>query len=393
MTRIFVMLIVAFAVIALAQLMRIYQLSNKVRNKKEEDISDADNRLNANLMLFSLFAYSGFVIWQIVHWGPYLLPEAASEHGADIDQLFTFNWILLFSVFFAVHAVLFIFAHKYYHRKGTKAYFYPHNNKLEFIWTIVPSITLAGVIIFGLITWNKIQKPKDENAITIELYAKQFDWTARYTGSNNQLGKANYLMVSGTNPLGIISDQTIEERLSEFEETISKKEQKLNDILPDEQIEELKHDIAKAKRLKARVLDIKQKNNHLTSGLDDKIVKGEFHIPVNTEVEFLFRSQDVIHSAYMPYFRLQMNAVPGDITRFVMKPTITTSEMRNKLKNQDFNYILMCNKVCGAAHYNMQMDVIVDSPEDYKKWLNEQKPFIAETTVKEQVENNQLADN
>jgi cytochrome c oxidase subunit 2 len=137
-------------------------------------------------------------------------------------------------------------------------------------------------------------------------------------------------------------------------------------------------------------MDLQTKNIGLTSGKDDHVVKGEMHIPVNTEIEFLFRSQDVIHSAYMPHFRLQMNTVPGDITRFVMKPTITTAEMRNKLNNQDFNYILMCNKVCGAAHYNMQMDVIVDTPEDYQIWLNEQKPFIAET-VKEN--NIQLADN
>ena len=393
MTRIFVVLIVAFAVIALAQLMRIYQLSSKVRNKKEEEISDSDNRLNASLMLVSLVAYFGFIIWQIIHWGPYLLPEAASEHGAAIDQLFTFNWVLLFTVFFGVHTILFVFAYKYYYRPGTKAYFYPHNNKLEFIWTIVPSITLAGVIIFGLITWNKIQKPKGENAITIELYSKQFDWTARYTGNDNQLGKANYLLVSGTNPLGIISDETIVEKLVEYEETINKQEQKLERILPDDQVKEIEHSIAKNKRLRARIMDIQSKNTGLLTGKDDYVVKGEMHIPVNTEIEFLFRSQDVIHSAYMPHFRMQMNTVPGDVTRFVMTPTITTAEMRNKLNDQEFNYILMCNKVCGAAHFNMQMDVIVDTPEDYQKWLNEQKPFIAETIVKEQVETNQLAEN
>jgi cytochrome c oxidase subunit 2 len=390
MTRIFVVLIVALIVIALAQLMRIYQLSIKVRNKREEEISDADNRMNANLMLVSLFAYFAFVIWQIVHWGPYMLPEAASEHGEAIDTLFAFNWALLFTVFFAVHTVLFVFAFKYYYRPGTKAYFYPHNNKLEFIWTIVPSITLAGVIIFGLITWNQIQKPKGEDAISIELYSKQFDWTARYEGKDGQLGKSYYLLVSGTNPLGIISDETIAEKLVEYDETIIRQELKLKGILPDDQAKELEHAIAKNKRLRARVMDLQSKNIGLTTGKDDHVVKGEMHIPVGTEIEFLFRSQDVIHSAYMPHFRLQMNTVPGDVTRFVMKPTITTAEMRSKLSNPDFNYILMCNKVCGAAHYNMQMDVIVDTPEDYQKWLNEQKPFIAETVNKNDIK---LAEN
>ena len=161
----------------------------------------------------------------------------------------------------------------------------------------------------------------------------------------------------------------------------------------DDQVAEIEHSIKSTERLRARVFDIKSKNAGLTSGMDDKLVKGEFHIPVGIEVEFLFRSQDVIHSAYMPHFRLQMNSVPGDVTRFVMKPTITTDEMRVKVNNPEFNYVLMCNKVCGAAHYNMQMNVIVDSPEDYQLWLNEQKPFIAETINKEEVKTNQLADN
>ena len=243
-----------------------------------------------------------------------------------------------------------------------------------------------------MITWNKIQKATGEGAITIELYSKQFDWTARYTGTDNQLGKANYILVSGTNPLGIVSDQTIAEKLAEMEESIDNKERRLQSILPDDQATEIEHSNRTTERLRARVLDIKSKNEGLKTGMDDKIVKGEFHIPVGTEIEFLFRSQDVIHSAYMPHFRLQMNSVPGDITRFVMKPTITTSEMRAKLNNPDFNYVLMCNKICGAAHYNMQMDVIVDSPEDYQIWLNEQKPFIAETIKQEQVETNQIAD-
>ena len=155
-------------------------------------------------------------------------------------------------------------------------------------------------------------------------------------------------------------------------------------------MKELEHDIAKNKRLRARVMDIQVKDKGLITGKDDHVVKGEMHIPVGIEIEFLFRSQDVIHSAYMPHFRLQMNTVPGDVTRFVMKPTITTAEMRSKLNNPDFNYILMCNKVCGAAHYNMQMDVIVDTPEDYQKWLNEQKPFIAETVNKDDIK---LAEN
>jgi cytochrome c oxidase subunit 2 len=110
--------------------------------------------------------------------------------------------------------------------------------------------------------------------------------------------------------------------------------------------------------------------------MDDQIVKGEFHLPVGREVEFVFRSRDVIHSAYMPQFRAQMNTVPGVPTRFKMTPTITTDSMRMVLDNPDFDYVLLCNKVCGAAHFNMQMKVVIESQEAYDAWMSEQGEFI-----------------
>ena len=111
---------------------------------------------------------------------------------------------------------------------------------------------------------------------------------------------------------------------------------------------------------------------------DDKLVKGEFHIPIGKMVQFKLRSRDVIHSAFMPHFSAQMNCVPGMETEMHFVPIYTTIQMREMTKNPKFNYILLCNKICGAAHYNMQMDIIVESEEDYNKWLATKKTF-AET--------------
>jgi len=136
--------------------------------------------------------------------------------------------------------------------------------------------------------------------------------------------------------------------------------------------------------------------------LDDVPVR-ELHLPKGRKVIFKFRSQDVLHSAYMPHFRAQMNCVPGMITQFAFTPTVTTEEMRlnpdiyekvrniNKIRVQkskklqangeepldsyEFDYLLLCNKICGKSHYNMQMKIIVESEEDYKAWLQEQKLF------------------
>ena len=120
------------------------------------------------------------------------------------------------------------------------------------------------------------------------------------------------------------------------------------------------------------------------NGWDDKYVKAEFYLPVNKPVQFYFRAQDVIHSAYMPHFRAQMNCVPGMVTRFNFVPTITTEEMRDIVGDPEFEYYLLCNKICGAAHYNMKMVIKVVSEEESNAWLNEQKVFLAVDGLQEE---------
>ena len=66
-----------------------------------------------------------------------------------------------------------------------------------------------------------------------------------------------------------------------------------------------------------------------------------------------------------------MNCVPGMSTQFAFTPTKTTSEMKDQ-EGKDFEYVLLCNKICGVAHYNMQMKVVVETQEEYDAWLAEQ---------------------
>ena len=111
--------------------------------------------------------------------------------------------------------------------------------------------------------------------------------------------------------------------------------------------------------------------DQLLAANDDFVVK-ELHLPVGKKVLFKFRSQDVIHSAYLLHFRVQMNCVPGTTTQFAFTPTITSESMKKEVENDLFEYVLLCNKICGNAHYNMQMKVIVETEEEYNSWLKEQ---------------------
>lgn len=382
MFSLLVLITIVLGVVAAVQLSKVYQLAAKLRNHREEDISLADNKMNAWLMLIWMFVFFAGVIYFYIAYGDYL-PVSASAHGNDIDMLFTVNVVIITIVFFLVHLFLFYFSWKYYYREDRKAFFFAHSTKLEMIWTIIPSIVLAFMIIFGLRIWNDITDVvASENPVRLEVYAKQFDWTIRYPGADSELGFSNYNLISGTNPLGIASDELIIEKIAELDEEIISIEKKLNeegDFLPPSQIDALEDKIYRLQRHKLRINDVstsrEASSGEFKAGKDDKLVKGELHLPLGREVEFIFNSRDVIHSAFMPHFRAQMNAVPGIPTRFKMTPTITTDSMRVLEDNPNFDYILLCNKVCGASHNNMAVKIIIESEEEYQAWLEEQKTF------------------
>ena len=449
--KLITLLVVIAGVIALAQLAKVGQLTSLIRNKKEEDISDADTRLNGGLFIAFMVAFYAAFIFLIIRYGDYN-PPAASAHGESYDTLMNFNMYIIMAVFFLVNSVLFIFANKYRFDKERKARFFAHDNRLELIWTVIPSIVLAVIIIYGLRTWNEMTGDASDDALRVEVYSKQFDWTARYPGADGEFGLANYNLITPTNPLGIVTQDGVSEALSEIEGQIASLESELahergrllaemasiedqlyaddhhahghghhsheeehgdhhdhHGISPEfkanleARLHEVEHMLAsdnvvvlsnaaveakedklhRLKRHRQRIEEVKPFDYDggiaaWEAGADDKIMKGEFHLPVGREVEFVFRSRDVIHSAYMPHFRAQMNTVPGVPTRFKMTPTITTDSMRTILDDPDFSYVLLCNKVCGAAHFNMQMAVVVETEEEYNAWLESQEEFIAE---------------
>lgn len=350
MNSLLILIIVVLLGVAIWQLSKIFSLTQeKAAADNSEVATDKDNNVNGYLM----FAFVGFIyvftIYSLVKWGSFVLGTPASEHGTDYDNLMYISMVIIFIVQTFTQFLLHYFAFKYRGKEGQKALYFADNNKLEAIWTIIPVIVLAGLILYGLYTWNNIMNVEEgEEVVNIELYAKQFGWEARYAGDDNTLGKANVRYIKDVNTLGV--------------------------------------DMADP------------------AAQDDKVVT-ELHLPVGKKVHFKMRSQDVLHSAYMPHFRAQMNCVPGMVTEFAFTPTITTEEMRNDpkiiekvaginkirtkksaelvakglpaLEPYTFDYLLLCNKICGASHYNMQIKIIVESEADYKKWLKEQKTIAA----------------
>ena len=352
MTTLLVLIVVILLAIAVWQLTKIFDLTQVGNNIDNSQVAtDNDNKVQGYLMFgFLLFIYAT-TIYCFVYYGKFpLMSGSASEHGSQIDNLMIISMALIFFVQTVTQALLHYFTFKYRGRKGQKALYFADNNKLEFIWSVIPAIVLAGLILYGLYAWTNIMFVDEDDAndaIVIELYAQQFKWDARYSGKDNVLGKANVRYIEGVNTIGV---------------------------------------------------DLSDPN------AQDDFAVTELHIPKGKRIIFKMRSQDVLHSAYMPHFRAQMNCVPGMVTNFSFIPTTTTSEMREtpemveKVANINairakksidlvakglpaldpytFDYLLLCNKICGASHYNMQMKIVVDSPEDYNKWLADKQSIV-----------------
>ncbi|PJB13437.1 MAG: cytochrome C oxidase subunit II [Flavobacteriales bacterium CG_4_9_14_3_um_filter_40_17] len=346
MTGFLTLIALALLGIAVWQIVKIYDLSQVNAPENNQIATEKDNHINGFLMMgFLIFLY-GLTIFSMLKWGKVLLPLAASKHGEEVDRLMIITFALILFVQGLTQVLLHYFAYKYRGKKGMKALFYADNDKLEFLWTIIPVITLSGLIIYGLWTWTNIMRiNEDDDPIIIELYAQQFNWKVRYAGADNTLGDANVRFIEGSNVIGV---------------------------------------------------DISDPN-----GKDDIVVTQELRLPVGRKVIFKMRSQDVLHSAFMPFFRAQMNVVPGMITQFSFTPIQTTEQARqdleiigkvqsiNNLREEknvklsaegkelldpyEFNFLLLCNKICGASHYNMQLNIIVDTPEDFNQWISQQK--------------------
>lgn len=310
-------------VLVLAILYMIFRIGNLVevvKSKKQEPFSLTWNNINAYLfMAFMLFGLIAFFWYSIANFEDYE-PPVASEHGVVTDGLFwTTMWITV-AAFTVIFIIMFWFTFAYRYDKDRKAAFFADNHKLEIAWTVIPAIVLALLIFKGLRAWNDITGPASKDAMVIELVGQQWLWMARYPGTKDkELGKHNYKLIDASNEFG---------------------------------------------------LDLTDKNSY------DDFKSLALHIPVGKEVLLKIRAKDVLHSVFLPHFRVKMDAVPGMQTQFKFTATKTTQQMRDELNNPAFNYEMACTEICGRGHFSMKFPVVVDTEEEYAAWLAAQESWL-----------------
>ncbi|HHB79800.1 MAG TPA: flagellar motor protein MotB [Saprospiraceae bacterium] len=341
MTLVLLLIFTFLVLLVLLRASKLIEVAQSLKNPKE--VRYRTSKIQGTLLFVFMVLFLGGVFYFNFHYRNYMLGfgphDAASVHGTELDHLLWITILVTGFVFVLTQIALFWFGYKYREREGHSAKYISHDNKLELIWTITPAVVMTLLVFSGLDIWNKIMPDvKDKsNLVQLEVTGFQFGWILRYPGPDNEFGARNFRLISGTNPLG---------------------------------------------------QDWKDPKNY------DDVHVGKIVLPKGRQVRVKITARDVLHSFFLPHFRVKMDAVPGMPTYAIFTPKYTTEEYRQRLKGvpeymvpadpenpdgpkkwETFKYELACAELCGKGHYSMRREVEVVEPAEYEAWLKKQKSY------------------
>ncbi|MDO8793273.1 MAG: hypothetical protein Q7J25_01480 [Vicinamibacterales bacterium] len=237
------------------------------------------------------------------------LPPLASKHGAGIDAMMAYLLVTTGAIFLAGHLILGYLVWKGSGR--TAAVHRPVSRRYE--WLLSGTLGLAmgivaegGVLAIGIPVWNEYYNATAvADTLTIEVIGQQFMWNVRYPGKDGSFGRTDTRLINDAdNPIGL--DQTDR------------------------------------------------------TAADDILTQNEIYVPVNRPVRIRLKSKDMIHSFFLPHFRVKQDAVPGMTPEVFFTPTVTGS------------FEIACAELCGLGHYRMQGLFNVVSDAAFTAWLSSQ---------------------
>ena len=252
------------------------------------------------------------------------MPPAASSHAAEIDTMSVLvHWLML--VLFVGWGAFFLFVIVRFRRGANpKANYAGAKGKIAKSTEIAVAIVEVALLLFYAIpAWATRVKefPAESEATVVRVVGEQFAWNVHYAGADRQFGRTDIKLVTADNPLGLDrSDPNAKD-------------------------------------------DITDINN--------------LHLPVNRPVLVHLSSKDVIHSFGLYEMRVKQDAIPGMQIPVWFIPTVTTDDMRRNLGKPNFEYEIACSQLCGLGHFRMRGAVIVQTADDFQKWMAEQTKDLA----------------
>jgi cytochrome c oxidase subunit 2 len=198
------------------------------------------------------------------------MPPAASKHAAGMDGMINYLFITTGAIFVIGHVVLIRFIWKFSRGKDTQS---PVTSaRTERRWSIAPVVVMAlvsevGVLVIGLPVWDEIYGEVPEDALVVDVAARQFEWLIRYPGPDGEFGRTEPAEIDGgNNPMGLAPSDG--------------------------------------------------------SGADDIVGRNVLRLPVDRMAYLRLRSHDVLHSFSVAAFRVKQDIIPGLIGSTQFVPTL-----------------------------------------------------------------------
>jgi len=230
------------------------------------------------------------------------LPPLKSDRIA-IDHALAITLLVTGLVFIVTNLLLAWFGYRYQDGPGARAAYWHDSPRLEMTWTLVTAAILAIFLFNALNLWAKVNSRPPADAVLIEVTGQQFAWNVRYPGKDGVLGKTDHLQASQDNPIGLVKDDP--------------------------------------------------------AAKDDLLLLNQLYLPKDRPVRVQVRSMDVIHSFFLPNFRVKQDAMPGMTIDIWFTPKETG----------DFE--IACAEHCGLGHYRMRGQVHVVPAADLDKAVAE----------------------
>ena len=297
-------------------------------------------------------------IWAQETFGPTRLgrPVNVSNATSDIDGMYEFIYWLTSIVFVAVFVTMIVFLIRYRHRPGRRAAFVHGHNRLEIVWTLVPTVIMALIAAFSQSIWAKHkyidQMPVGQSVVQVNIMARQFQWFFHYPGADGKFGRTDLLWRQNT---------------GDPAEEIGLMRGYIEDFLDEDLFEQISDDPERAHLLEA------------DDAAQDDIVTSVMMIPVDRKVHVQITSKDVLHSFFLPYFRVKQDAVPGLIGHIWFESNRLSADVMGVYANGDPKpFDIICAELCGAQHYTMRGQLFVVTEQAFAKWLHDQAPQVEE---------------
>jgi cytochrome c oxidase subunit 2 len=250
------------------------------------------------LVVLATFYFTGAGAHTVVGRDSWLPPLHSDRVG--IDNAIGITLAVTGIVFIATNLLLAYFTWRFSDRPGAKASYWHDNPRLEWTWTLITAGIMTIFAFNALRLWAQVQSSGPPDAMRIEITGQQFRWVVRYPGKDGVFGRTNVALASGDNERAYIG------------------------------------------------MDPKD-----PKGADDIVLLNQLYLPKGRPVRVLIRSTDVIHSFFLPNFRVKQDAMPG----------MTVSNWFVPQTEGEFE--IACAELCGLGHYKMQGKVHVVPAESF----------------------------